>query len=99
MSRIKSLDLARGFIVLMMAPVHTMMMFSLPEIRETLLGKSFAFIAEWHGTQIFMLIMGISFAFSTNHSLESTSLKAGKLMVIAYALNIFKFVIPHFFGW
>ena len=34
-----------------------------------------------------------------NQTLESAVKKAGLLMVFAYGLNIFKFVIPHFFGW
>jgi uncharacterized membrane protein len=99
MSRIKSLDLARGFIVLMMAPVHTMLMYSRPEIRGTLLEISFAFIAEWHGAQIFMLLMGISFFISNDRSSKSIFQRAGKLIVVAYVLNIFKFLIPHYFGW
>ena len=99
MKRIAALDLAKGFIVLLMAPVHTMMLYSKPGVRETLLGKLFAFIAEWHGAQIFMLIMGIAFTFSKKHSFKSVLQRASLLLVAAYALNVFKFVIPHLFGW
>jgi uncharacterized membrane protein len=99
MSRIKSLDLARGFTVLMMAPIHTMMVFSNLSLRSTLLAQILAFIAEWHGAQVFMLIMGISFSLSGGLSLESVFLKATRLMALAYLLNIFKLVLPHLFGW
>jgi uncharacterized membrane protein len=99
MKRITSLDLARGFTVLMIAPIHTVMIFSSLSVRDTLLGKFLAFVAEWHGAQIFMTVMGVSFVFTKNQTMESAVKKAGLLMVFAYALNIFKFVIPHFFGW
>lgn len=99
MKRILSLDLARGFTVFMIAPIHTVMLFSDPGVRSTLLGNGLAFVAEWHGAQVFMLIMGISFSFSKDQSIESVFKKAASLMVYAYSLNILKFVIPHFFGW
>jgi uncharacterized membrane protein len=99
MKRIASLDLARGFTVLMIAPIHSVMLYSEYSVRNTLLGNFLAFVAEWHGAQVFMLVMGISFSFSKNQELESVFKKAACLMVYAYALNTLKFVIPHFFGW
>jgi uncharacterized membrane protein len=99
MQRIKSLDLARGFTVLMIAPIHTVMLYSKLYVHDTLLGKFLAFVAEWHGAQIFMLLMGISFAFSSKHTFESVCKRSFYLLLIAYSLNIFKFVIPHVLGW
>jgi len=99
MQRIKPLDLARGFTVLMIAPIHTVMLYSKLEIRNTLLVNFLAFIAEWHGAQIFMLLMGISFTFSKKNSFKPLLERATFILGAAYALNIFKFVIPHLFGW
>ncbi len=99
MKRIFSLDLARGFTVLMIAPIHSVMLYSENSVRNTLLSNFLAFVAEWHGAQVFMLIMGISFSFSKDRDLEPAFEKAGYLMVYAYMLNLLKFVIPHFFGW
>ena len=99
MKRIVSLDLARGFTVLMIAPIHSVMLYSEYSVRNTFLGNFLAFVAEWHGAQIFMLIMGIGFSFSKSQSFENAFKKSAWLMVYAYVLNIFKFVIPHFFGW
>ncbi|SRR6266536_6114607 len=95
MQRVKSLDLARGFTVLMMAPVHTILLYSKPYVYDTLPGKLLAFIAEGPGAQLFMLIMGICFTFS-KHTIQSVLQRAFILLLAAYALNIFKFILPSF---
>ncbi|MGI8583216.1 MAG: heparan-alpha-glucosaminide N-acetyltransferase domain-containing protein [Chitinophagaceae bacterium] len=95
--RIQALDLAKGFTVLMIAPIHSCMLYSLPYVRETFLGNFFAFIAEGPGAQLFMTAMGISFTFS-KHTFRSISQRAFFLLIIGYALNIFKFIIPLWLG-
>jgi Heparan-alpha-glucosaminide N-acetyltransferase, catalytic len=95
--RIKSLDLARGFVVFLIAPVHSMLMFSNQTVWDSLPGKLFAFIAEWHGAQVFMLLMGISITFTNPKPLHVTFKRSGILLLIAYGLNILKFDIPYFF--
>ena len=77
MKRITSLDLARGFTVLMIAPIHTVMLFSRLSVRDTLLGKFLAFVAEWHGAQIFMTVMGISFVIFKKSNSGICSQKSG----------------------
>jgi len=99
MQQIRSLDLARGFTVFMIAPVHTMLLYSKPYVRETLLGKIFAFVAEGPGAQLFMIIMGILFALSTQKSFNQNCKRALFLLLVGYALNITKFVLPHYFSW
>lgn len=91
--RIQSLDLARGFTVLMIAPVHTMMLYSKPSVHHTLLGYFFALIAEGPGAQLFMMLMGITFALSEKSN-KKIYKRAFLLLIVAYALNIVKFVIP-----
>ena len=81
MKRITSLDLARGFTVLMIAPIHTVMIFSSLSVRDTLLGKFLAFVAEWHGAQIFMTAMGMSFVISKKSNTGIRVQKAGHLIV------------------
>ena len=97
MPRIKSLDLARGFVVLLIAPVHSMLMFSNQTVWNSLPGKLFAFIAEWHGAQVFMLLMGISITIKNPQPLQVILKRSGILFVAAWLLNIFKFVIPYCF--
>ncbi|HLX90860.1 MAG TPA: heparan-alpha-glucosaminide N-acetyltransferase domain-containing protein, partial [Puia sp.] len=103
MSRIKSLDLARGFTVMMIAPIHTVLLYSRLPVRDTLMGKLMAFIAEGPGAQLFMMLMGVNFAmsrYSANHkSFSAVIRQVGFLLVAGYLLNIAKFVVPHFFGW
>ncbi|HLY71332.1 MAG TPA: heparan-alpha-glucosaminide N-acetyltransferase domain-containing protein [Puia sp.] len=99
MKRIKSLDLARGFTVLMIAPIHTMMVYSKLDIRETLLGKLFAFIAEGPGAQLFMMLMGIFFAMSPPKNFLAVCKRTFYLLLAAYLLNLFKFVFPYTAGF
>src|SRR5579862_1172304 len=107
MSRIKSLDLARGFTVLMIAPIHTVMLYSRLDVRDTLMGKLLAFIAEGPGAQLFMLLMGLSFALSANRAnppAHSNALpviikRILMLLFTGYALNAAKFFIPYCLGW
>jgi uncharacterized membrane protein len=97
MKRSLTIDLARGFTVLCIAPIHTLLVYSQPYVTNTLPGKLLAFIAEWHGAQIFMLFMGISITFKDPQPLQKILKKSGILLAAAYLLNIFKFVIPYFF--
>ena len=99
MKRIAALDYARGFTALFMAPVHAMLLYSRPEVRETLLGKFFAFVSEWHGAQVFMLLMGVSFSLSPKKDYRTVFARAVFLLLLAYLLNVFKFVLPYWFGW
>lgn len=99
MERIKSLDLARGFTVLFIAPIHTVMLYSKGEVYTTALGYFLTFIAEGPGAQLFMVLMGMYIAFKPVVD-SNEVLKRSVLIVIAgYALNVFKFVIPLCLGW
>ena len=99
MKRIKSLDLARGFTVLLIAPIHCMLLYSKPEVYSTLLGQLFAFIAEGPGAPLFMVLMGISFALKEKHRFSNVAKKAALLLLAGYGLNLIKFVIPYIGGW
>jgi hypothetical protein len=99
MKRIKSLDLARGFTVLLIAPIHCILLYSEPVVRATLIGQLFAFIAEGPGAPLFMLLMGISFALKENHRFLDVLKKSALLLLAGYGLNLIKFVIPYAGGW
>jgi uncharacterized membrane protein len=97
--RIKEIDLARGFTVFIMAPVHSVLMYSTPEVKHGMLGMVLAFLAEGPGAPLFMMLMGISFTFSTRNSINSVLGRSLNLFCLAYLLNLFKLVIPYYLGW
>jgi uncharacterized membrane protein len=98
MSHIRSLDLARGFTVLMMVPVHTVLLYSDPVIYHTLLIKMLAFVAEGPGAQLFMMLMGIYTGLSKTRTTKKVLLKSLLLLMAGYGLNMVKFVIPYRLG-
>lgn len=61
------------------------------------MGNILAFIAEYPGAQIFMLLMGVGFSFSRNTNPRYVLKRAVTLLLGAYALNFFKFIIPLYF--
>ncbi|MBS1633986.1 MAG: DUF1624 domain-containing protein [Bacteroidetes bacterium] len=96
--RILSLDLARGFTVMFIAPVHTMLLFSKPSVQETWLGWIFRFVSEGPGAQLFMLLMGVSFALSEKKSSRLVLKRAFVILAVGYFLNVLKFGLPILFG-
>lgn len=99
MNRIQSLDLARGFTVLIMPMIHVVMLYSTTDVHKSLLGDILAFIAEGPGAQLFMLLMGVGIVFSKRNNNRYIVQRTFYLLMAAYALNTFKFLIPLFFGW
>ena len=98
MKRIVTLDLARGFTVLMIAPIHTIMLYSNAGAQESLLGMFLSFIAEGPGAQLFMLLMGVAFTLSAHTDSKAVLSRAGFFLIAAYALNVLKFIIPLLVG-
>ena len=96
--RVLSLDLARGFTVFFIAPIHVMLLYSKPNVRETWTGEVFKFIAEGPGAQLLMMLLGISFCLSGKHSFLKTLLKIVGLLLIGYFLNFWKFALPTAMG-
>ncbi len=94
MKRSLTIDLARGFTVLCIAPIHTLLVYSRPYIAETLMAKILAFVAEWHGAQIFMFLMGLSMTFKSPQPLQKIFRRSGMLLLAAYGLNTLKLLVP-----
>jgi hypothetical protein len=98
MPRIRSLDLARGFTVMCIAPIHTVMLYSNNETYTSVLGYFLTFIAEGPGAQLFMVLMGMYIAFKPVAKPNDILRRSALLLIAGYALNMVKFVLPLYFG-
>lgn len=96
MQRIKSIDLSRGFTVLFIPIVHSVMLYSQPSLHESGFGKTLAFVAEWPGAQVFMLLMGVSFAITKQNNFKRVLMRSIVLLLFGYLLNALKFLLPYF---
>ena len=91
--RVRAVDFVRGFSVLMMIPVHVMMLFaSIDTWEHTITGK-FVQLLE-RGSPIFLIVMGISFAFSKNANKNGILKKALLIIGLGYILNFLRFIVP-----
>jgi hypothetical protein len=98
MNRIASLDLARGFTVLFIPAIHSVMVYSNARVHSSWLGNILAFIAEGPGAQLFMLIMGVVFTFKERHDPRQILLRSTLLFTAGCLLNILKFVFLYAVG-
>jgi uncharacterized membrane protein len=91
---VRSLALARGFTVFFIPIIHAIMLYGNEQTHNSDLVSVLAFIAEWPGAQLFMLLMGIYFALSKNTSVRKVMLRSIVLLAMAYLLNFLKYVPP-----
>ena len=96
-NRILGLDLVRGMSVLLMIPVHCMLIYASMDTWETsILGKIIQVVEK--GTPMFLVVMGISFAFSSRNTFSTTIRRGLKIASFGYLLNIARFIIPLLLG-
>lgn len=95
-NRVRAVDFARGFSVLMMIPVHVMMLFSSMDTWEHTVTGKFVQLLE-RGSPIFLIVMGISFAFSRNANKKGILKKALLIIGLGYVLNFLRFIVPLIF--
>ena len=81
-----------------MIPVHVMMLFASADTWENTITGNFVQLLE-KGSPSFLIIMGISFAFSRNSNKKGILKKALLIIVLGYILNFLRFLVPVlFFG-
>jgi len=97
MKRVLYLDLCRGFTVLFIPIIHCVMLYSKIEVHHSWLGQILAYIAEWPGGQVFMLMMGMWMAKSDKPATYHLK-RALLLLVLGYILNVVKYVLPAWVG-
>lgn len=98
MQRQLALDGARGFTVLFVPAIHTVMLYSQPYVHTTSLGYVLTFIAEGPGAQVFMTIMGIVFTFKNSYTHKQILKRSAILLLAGYLLNALKFILPFTLG-
>ncbi|WBX77062.1 heparan-alpha-glucosaminide N-acetyltransferase domain-containing protein [Tenacibaculum ovolyticum] len=96
--RVDAIDFVRGISVLLMIPVHSMIVYSTMDTwNNTLLGKIAQVLEK--GTPMFLVVMGLSFVFSSRLSMKSIIKRGLSVLAKGYGLNILRFVVPMiFFG-
>lgn len=95
---LRGLSLARGFTVFFIPVIHSIMLYGNQQTQQSGMATFLAFIAEWPGAQLFMVLMGIHFALSKNKSFRQVILRSLVLLSAAYMLNLFKFTLPYSLG-
>jgi len=91
----RSIALARGFIVFLIAPIHCVMVYSTPQVKSGLLGRFMSFFAEYPGAHLFMFLMGLFIALSSEKKSSYIFKRSLLLLLVGYLLNAGKFVIPY----
>ncbi|MNV06461.1 hypothetical protein D3C71_968400 [compost metagenome] len=95
-TRIEGIDFARGISVFMVILVHTLWMNGTIPVQEGWLGNIIHFIGK--GTGMFLITMGVSFMVSRNNSALRSIRRGVLLLLVAYAMNFLKFVLPIILG-
>jgi uncharacterized membrane protein len=95
--RFLSIDLCKGFTVLFMPAVHSMVLYSRPDVYTSIPAVFLGFIAQWQGAPIFMFLMGIGVAYSKKSTFNHLR-KAFLIFLAAFVLNTLKFVLPLWLG-
>jgi uncharacterized membrane protein len=99
-SRQWELDLARAVLVFCLALVHVAiectsdegLCYGIPYILDTVIGGPF-------GAPMFMFVMGVGMAYTHRNNPQNHFMRGVKLFVLAYILNICRFVIPYMIGY
>lgn len=96
--RQKVVDLARGLAVLFMVLVHVLETYGVQRVRESNFGYVIEFFGSPPAAPVFMLLMGVSLAFSNRISPRALAIRGVKIFILGYILSFFRFFLPMFVG-
>ncbi|MGJ7030947.1 hypothetical protein [Niabella hirudinis] len=94
----RGLALARGFIVLIMPAVHSVLLYSSPDVKSGPIGIMLGFLAEQPGAQFFMLQMGLFIGIGRPKSTKAILKRFLTLFLAGYLLNFLRLVLPYWWG-
>jgi uncharacterized membrane protein len=92
--RILAVDLARGFAALSLPAIHTVLLYSKPEVHKSWLGNILAFLAEPAAAPVFLFLMGFSVALSPSKPVRQVLRRAAALLLAGYLLNWLRLGLP-----
>lgn len=94
----RGLALARGFIVLIMPAVHTVLIYSNNAVKAGWIGTILGFLAEQPGAQLFMLQMGLFIGIGRQKTVGFVLKRFVQLLIAGYLLNFIRLVLPYWCG-
>lgn len=94
----RGLALSRGFIVLIMPAVHSVLLYSTSTVKSGPLGIVLGFLAEQPGAQLFMLQMGLFIGIGRQKSMKTILRRFLMLFLAGYLLNFLRLVLPYWWG-
>lgn len=92
--RLNSVDLARGFAVFFMICVHVLHVYSNPATQASVFGQVVEFLGGPPAAPVFMMLMGLSFAYSNKNDLRAGILRGLTVFASGYLLNLLRGFIP-----
>lgn len=92
--RLAGVDLARGLAVVFMIAVHVLMVYGNGELRGSVLGEVVEFLGGPPAAPVFMLLMGLSFAYAGKDGLWAGIRRGLLILGSGYLLNILRGVLP-----
>jgi uncharacterized membrane protein len=96
--RQREVDLARGFAVLFMIWVHVLEVFAEYLVQDSAFGVVIEFLGGPPAAPVFMLLMGISIAYSRQNTPKNLIWRGFKILLLGYALNILREIVPLYIG-
>jgi len=96
--RLDAVDLARGLAVLFMICVHVLEVYANPGVFNSAFGKVVQFLGGPPAAPVFMMLMGLSFAYSGKKDLKTGVIRGVKVFLSGYLLNLLRGVVPVLFA-
>ena len=95
-TKIESFDILRGLSILFMILIHVMHNFGTHEFENSVPGLIIEALGGPFAAPVFMFVMGLFFVYTTSGSLRK-GLKRGLLLILlGYALNLVRGIIPYY---
>lgn len=92
--RLDAVDLARGLAVLFMICVHVLEVYANREVSNSVFGQVVEFFGGPPAAPVFMMLMGLSFAYSKKKDILSGIIRGIKIFLSGYLLNFLRGVLP-----